>query len=691
MMKTLYALCLGFLMLDCTAPQSDTYTLIDFDTDYDSLQIRSGGEFVQYINGENGRAIVYQTRYGQTPGLVLGDTKANPWQLTGYHTVKADVTNTGDVPLQAEMFVGNDPDGLVRWYCSDYVDLAPGESKTITVPLAWTPWVFEPQLHIVGMRGAPGQLKTDVTKIHSITFVSRYATVPTSFSIDNIRAEGRLEVRDTTGFFPFVDAYGQYKHRDWPGKTLSDSALRQDIALEDLDLQTQPQNLDAFGGWTAGPQLAATGFFRTEKYQGKWWMVDPEGYLFWSNGLNCVNSRMTLTGIAGREKYFENLPAQDSPLVAFYREGQWASHGFYQGKTPFEAYSFYEANLYRKFGDAWQASFRDLTHRRFRSWGMNTFGNVSDNTLRQEQRTPYVGTVWIRDTPKIEGSEGFWGKFHDVFDPAFRLAVRQSMEGQKIGANDPWCIGFFVDNELSWGVLGSLTIGVIKSPATQPAKVEWVNDLKAKYNTTEHINEAWKIDYQNWEEVLRSQEVPDLEWAQADLNAFYAKIAQTYFRIISEELAQVAPNHLYLGCRFAWANNEATVRAAAQYCDVVSFNKYEYSIADLSLPSGVDKPVMIGEYHFGATDRGHIHPGVKVAQDQAERGKRYESYIQGALRNPQIVGAHWFQYTDQAMTGREDGENYNVGFVDICDKPYSELIEKVRETNYQMYEWRLGG
>lgn len=689
--KYYYMSLLLMILGSCSTPQPDKLTIVeDWQTlSADHIQGSRGSYEVRSVDDRQALVIQSGGDLGQH-SVVVSESPAEPWHLSGYYLVKAEVTNTGTKSMQAEMFVGNDPDGLVRWYCSDYADLDPGQTKVITVPLAWTPWVTQPQLDIVGMRGAPGQYKTDVSKITSISFRSRYATAPDAFAVTKIWAEGRLEVRDTVGYFPLVDAYGQYKHRDWPGKTLSDATLRQDIDSEKTDLQQQPQNLSAFGGWTAGPQLEATGFFRTEKHEGKWWMVDPEGYLFWSNGLNCVNAKMTLTGIEKREHYFEDLPAKEAELGQFYAEGRWASHGFYKDKIPFEAYSYYEANLFRKFGKHWADSFRTETHQRFRSWGMNTFGNVSDDSLCLEQNTPYVGTVWIKGTPKIEGSEGFWGKFHDVFDPGFREAVRSSMQSQRKGANDPWCIGFFVDNEMSWGQIGSLSLGVLKSPASQPAKMEFVTDLKSKYGTIETLNGNWGSDYKSWEALSESTDTPDPKKAQIDLADFYTKIADTYFKIVSEELKQMAPDQLYLGCRFAWSNNEPTLRAAAKFCDVVSFNKYEYSIADLKLPEGADKPIMIGEYHFGATDRGHTHPGVKVASSQAERGQMYESYIQGALRNPQIVGAHWFQYTDQAITGRQDGENYNVGFVDICDKPYPELIAKVRETNYHMYELRLG-
>ncbi|MEM6378361.1 MAG: hypothetical protein AAF705_09115 [Bacteroidota bacterium] len=79
----------------------------------------------------------------------------------------------------------------------------------------------------------------------------------------------------------------------------------------------------------------------------------------------------------------------------------------------------------------------------------------------------------------------------------------------------------------------------------------------------------------------------------------------------------------------------------------------------------------------------------KRAESQQHRGLLYQEYIQGALRNHAIVGAHWFQYTDQMITGREDGENYNLGFVDVCEVPYSDFIDGVRAPNYGMYDYRM--
>ena len=100
-----------------------------------------------------------------------------------------------------------------------------------------------------------------------------------------------------------------------------------------------------------------------------------------------------------------------------------------------------------------------------------------------------------------------------------------------------------------------------------------------------------------------------------------------------------------------WANTR-TFLAAARYSDVISVNRYAESVADLRLPGDIDKPVVIGEFHFGALGRGKFHGSLRPVADQQARGAAYEKYVRSALENPLIVGTHWHQYGDQATTGR---------------------------------------
>ena len=76
--------------------------------------------------------------------------------------------------------------------------------------------------------------------------------------------------------------------------------------------------------------------------------------------------------------------------------------------------------------------------------------------------------------------------------------------------------------------------------------------------------------------------------------------------------------------------------------------------------------------------------------NQNERAWAYYNYAKSALENPQVVGIHWHQFSDQATSGRFDGEDFQVGFTDVCDNPYPETISKVKEIGEQMYKIRKG-
>jgi hypothetical protein len=105
----------------------------------------------------------------------------------------------------------------------------------------------------------------------------------------------------------------------------------------------------------------------------------------------------------------------------------------------------------------------------------------------------------------------------------------------------------------------------------------------------------------------------------------------------------------------------------------VSFNKYATSIRSLGLPDGLDRPIIVGEFHFAAWDRSFAADRDRSGLSQVQRADSYRYYLAGALDNPLIVGTHWFHYLDQPLTGRPAGENWAIGFVDVTDTPYEEL------------------
>jgi len=54
------------------------------------------------------------------------------------------------------------------------------------------------------------------------------------------------------------------------------------------------------------------------------------------------------------------------------------------------------------------------------------------------------------------------------------------------------------------------------------------------------------------------------------------------------------------------------------------------------------------------------------------------------------VGAHWFTLYDEPAQGRFDGENYNIGFLDVCHRPYEPLAAAARATHERLYRVAAG-
>lgn len=480
----------------------------------------------------------------------------------------------------------------------------------------------------------------------------------------------------TKDFLPFVDKYGQFKYREWPGKIHSDEELKEAAKLEEIDLNNHPPaaNLDRFGGWLDGPQLEATGRFRIARHNDKWWFVDPDGHLFWSLGAIRISASSAMTPLNGeqfeprrygrkmppRHCFFEDLPQAGSPFAKFYETCDELLRPSYLKRGETEWYDFSSANLYRKYGEDYVERFADIAHRRLHSWGFNTVSNSSDKSVVLKRRTPYIERVECQSR-FIEGSNGIWWKFRDPFDPSFCEKVRKALEGY--GTRDPWCVGFYVDNEINWGDgLTDLARWTLNSPEDQPARIEFMKFLKERNVAPD------KVSYD-------------------ELREFTDIIIHAYFKNTRDTIKAFDPDMLYLGCRFPGAPQNPT-KISSKYVDAISINLYCRSLKGWKLPFDLDCPVIISEFHFGGLDRGPFGRSLINCHTQEGRAKAIRRYLADALRNPLIIGTHWHQFSDQPVTGRFDGEYFQVGLTDVCDSPYPETVAAFRESASQLYQTR---
>lgn len=426
-----------------------------------------------------------------------------------------------------------------------------------------------------------------------------------------------------------VDQFGQWKIGEWEGKVNSLDELEAAWDEEDKTLSPGDFNYGKFGGYL-NTEFEATGFFRIEKINDRWWFVDPEGHLFLSTSSNGIGPGSTGTPAARREYIFDTLPPQPGR----------------QGQSRFRSYNFLGWNLQRRYGDEWRNKANEMTIRRMDAWGFTTGS--------QALFKPYITYFRAQGGVEIMG-------IPDVWSQDFQKNVEErAMEQLASYKDDPWLIGYFIGNEPPWPNRESLAVeAILNGPntATQKALIEF---LKGGSNHDRKV-EFCKTSFQR------------------------------YLDIVTSAIRKYDPNHLVLGIRFGGTPPDYIIEMARTF-DVYSLNTYAYKPD----PGYLDKihsltglPILIGEYHFGTPGRG-MAAGLCQVKDQYNRGVAYRYYTENAFAHPVVIGAHWFQWTDQANTGRNDGENYNIGIIDVTDRPYRELTGAITLMHKNLYRIHAG-
>jgi hypothetical protein len=457
---------------------------------------------------------------------------------------------------------------------------------------------------------------------------------------------------------PLVDEFGQWIGESWPGKASSLAELKQAWAAEVKSLQpfeilelissssstrvidpTKGYGYCRYGGYRAS-HAKATGFFRVEQIEGKWWFVDPDGHLFLSVGSDVIQPSMG-TSVKNRANIFAALPPPEFSRAIARGEGR-------------DLVSFYTWNLARRYGDGWKKQWVDFTLRRMAGWGFNTIGNWSDPDLWTAQRTPYTIPLagW--------GMEQYMG-MPDVYSPDWLKKVDEAARRQCAPRkDDPWLLGYFIANEPAW-----------------PGREALVADLILKGADTE-TKKALR-------EFLAKQDTPQRK------KAFMLQCFEKELAAINAAVKKYDPNHLNLGIRFGGQPEDEIVRMTRNF-DVYSQNIYS-EVPDRAqldkLYALTGRPMIIGEFHMGSPGRG-LSAGLVQSKDQAQRGVAYRYYVENAVAMPAMIGTHWFQWIDEPNTGRMDGENYNIGFIDVTDRPYPEFVEAAQQTHKRLFSVHAG-
>ena len=380
------------------------------------------------------------------------------------------------------------------------------------------------------------------------------------------------------------------------------------------------------------------GYYKTIQDDGVWWFQSPEGKRLFALGVNVVNIGTTKTD---------------------YRAA----------KPEYASFRYYPTT------DAWA----EATLKRLRDWHFNTIGGWSHPTLR-DGPLPFTVVLSLGETAGAP-----WG---DCFSPDTAQKFDEAAKRQILPLRDnPNLLGYFSDNELGWWS-DALFLHFIKQPKTNLTRQQLIRLLRSHYKDR---FAALQRDFntgsaRNFDALGHRGSITLRAGGRGleTVEEFVQCLAERYYQLAHDSIRRYDEHHLILGDRFATWYPQAVARAAKPYVDAISINSgADWNNGEIStfllktLHEITGKPILISEFYMcarenrsGNKNSGAIFPTVRT---QRERAAAFRTNLTALAELPYVIGAHWFQYYDEPAYGRPDGEDYNMGLVDIDDRPYEGL------------------
>ncbi|MFO7958121.1 MAG: hypothetical protein R6X33_13615 [Candidatus Brocadiia bacterium] len=398
----------------------------------------------------------------------------------------------------------------------------------------------------------------------------------------------------------------------------------------------QTPDLSRYGGWKSEP-LEATGYFRTEKIDDRWWLVDPQGYRFLHIAVNGVN------------------PGNSDRMQAALKEKYGSPEGW-----------------------------RDHTLRLLKEHGFNGTGCWSRDALNREAppdlRPVYTPTLRFMGgygrerggTYTLPGHRGYPHNCIFVFEDGFKEYARREAAGLAERADDSYLLGYFTDNELPFpDNLLDCFLELPPGDAGYEAVHAWLRERKGARADASAITD---VDREQWR----------------------AHVLDRYLSVVTDAIRQHDPHHLILGPRFYGPEKQSEPfwQTAGRYLDVIAVNDYcvwtpsAERLGQWAEWSG--SPIMLTEWYAKGEDSGlpnQSGAGWTVATQQ-ERGWFYQNFVLGLLESRVCVGWHWFKYADNDPEDtRTDPSNRdsNKGIVNVEYEPYQPLMRAMKELNRVAY------
>ena len=436
--------------------------------------------------------------------------------------------------------------------------------------------------------------------------------------------------------FDYSNYVDVMKRKKTPADNFEKTPTRIMSSLKDYTPVTQAPKLNKYGSWIDGGKYEATGFFRKEFIDGRWWIIDPEGY----KQLHIAVSRVE----AEKSDKFDGVQ-----------------------KKAFEA----------KYGT--DENWANMVVDELVPYGFNGIGPWSDYhiTLKATEKEPMVVAGFKPSF--IKGYDKDDDNMLDVFDPEFETyADSKAKEWFAPYADDPHILGWITDNEPMANdnmLLSYLTCDPATHIYNYYTAWEWLRDRHGEDAQVDDITDEDKCD---WVEFVYDR----------------------YMKVCTDAIRKYDTNHMIIGPKldkphkgsFRGLKKWVDIIAYDYYGNAWTADMAQ--VEQWYLWGG--KPLINAEWYVkgmdAITDTNDLtnESGVGyTVLTQQERGHYYHSFVLNMLESKAFVGWQWFRYTDNlgGPSTADSGPdlNSNKGIYTRDYKPHTTILESMKDININVY------
>jgi len=519
------------------------------------------------------------------------------------------------------------------------------ETKQLTFPLTELPLVTEAH---------------DAFRVKSIELK---VDTKGAFYLKNIRVATEESLKKSI----LIDQYGQRVSSDWENK-IQEKDNFEDRKQLDAEKPLPPHSIGDFGGWKGDIKFSGSGYFKLGKTSsGRWWLIDPDGYPFWSFGVGQVSldTQAFETLYNGREYYF-------AKEIGTHAEGLKINH--------------YKVNSLQKYGnkDTWLKKQKD----RLKHWGLNTVGTHSESSLFLNENIPVIVSLPTLSNENTCTTDNW----PDVFCPNWQEWFQETIpELLMQWNNQPNLLAYQTGRNLPWP-----NSRILDSESDSAIKSAWRDFMSEKYSEISSFNEVWESSYTDWDDLLNMSELnipTERNNAEKDKEAFLIHYAEKYFNLLSNIITSLDEQHLFLGpCFGPELPPDEILKLAGQHFDVICWIAGNEPLEEdliSKVYSLTERPILITGGAKEKKSASHLVANT-VNYPPNDLLAQYRKDIELALKLPYVLGYHFDSLVDDPISGRIiDDERRSIGLVDIADTPDASLTDMIRSASADIYEERL--